>query len=276
MNPLESINNIVRSAQPSQVRWLVCRDCGTVIEHDFAHLPPAVCSSCGSKSNHVVLPNPEKAKEAAAQFTKADAPLPPGVLKEVVPPPAKVEPLTPAPDKVDPPAPAPKRTRKANPVTQVVATVAPAIHPSEVSPGDQIDWEAQRNAAREALTAKFGLNPVEWKPVGTGVIYTFGFSAWEGSRPVYGWMELTDTPQSFRAVFDEARASYPAAAMDAAKVTALPEELVPLAFQGMLTATLRPMMAAGGIRATVNAKVTIGAKLSKSGSVVFAVLGVSR
>ena len=290
-DPMQAINNIIGGvgAPASTNRWLVCDKCGGITEHDMSTLPPAACPHCTQQTSFKVMPSKGHADALAASFrskpetsttdlTKVHpSMLPPAPKAEtapVAPPVAHQPPVEPAPA---------KRTRKKAEPVQII-TPAPASACTQEAPaptvplGGEPDYRAIRKAAVNKLVQLHGINEVEIKEVGTGMIFTLGFTRWtehEGARrPVYSFMELTDTPQSFKEELNAARAEDGMISVDVARVTGLTTEIAATAFNGELIASLRN--ATGPVLVTKGAKVKLGARLSKQGRLIWFVTGVTK
>lgn len=281
-DPMQAINNIIGGvgAPASTNRWLVCDKCGGITEHDMSTLPPGVCPHCTQTTAFKVMPSKGHAEALAASFrpkvetsttdlTKVHPPAPKAEPAPVAPPVAHQPPVEPAPA---------KRTRKK--AEQVVTTAAPAAEQDAptVPLGGEVDYRALREAAVNKLIQLHSLNEVEIKDIGTGMIFTLGFTRWtehEGARrPIYSFMELTDTPQSFKEELNAARAEDGMISVDVARVTGLTPEIAATAFNGELIASLRN--ATGPVLVTKGAKVKLGARLSKQGRLIWFVTGVTK
>lgn len=286
-DPMQAINNIIGGtglpAAASTQRWLVCDKCGGITEHDMATLPPGTCPHCTQTTAFKVMPSQGHAQALAASFRPKIETSTTDLTKvhpSMLPPAPKAEPapVAPAVDNQPPVEPAPaKRTRKK---AEPVVTPAPAAEQDAptVPLGGEVDYRALREAAVNKLIQLHSLNEVEIKDVGTGMIFTLGFTRWtehEGARrPVYSFMELTDTPQSFKEELNAARSEDSMITVDVARVTGLSAEIVPTAFNGELIASLRNQT--GPVMVTKGAKVKLGAKLSKQGRLIWFVTGVTK
>lgn len=285
-NPMDIVNSIINgtpaagSAAPTgSIRFLVCDRCNQVHEHDMATLPPAVCPKCNEQTTFKVMPSAEKAEALRQSRLRPATPTPAPVVPEAAPvtppvpvvPPAQVTQPTP-----EPPAPKAPRTRR-----KVEAATAPEPAPAQASvdPSAPVDYKAAREAAAAALIRKYALNEVEIKPVGTGTVFTLGFTRWaerdDGSRfPVYSFMELTDTPQSFKDELNSARREDGTVTVDVARITGLAPEVSAACFGGELIASLKNQ--SGPVRVMAGASVKLGARLSKLGRLVWFVTGVEK
>ena len=161
MNPLDAINNLVNqaTAAPSQLRWLMCRECGNILEHDMSQLPAADPCVCGAAFNRVTLPSKELAEAKRRELRAAKGlPLTPAEHAQVAAAapsevaaanneaafggPEKVEiPAPKAPEKVEPaeapkPEPKPRRGRAAKGDAAAIPEppVAPVAEPSKPQP----------------------------------------------------------------------------------------------------------------------------------------------
>ena len=285
-DPMQAIHNIIGGvgAPASTNRWLVCDKCGGITEHDMATLPPGTCPHCNQQTSFKVMPTEEHAANLAASF-RTEKPavdltqVPPGLLRpgSAFVPASADAPLVPGPA-VPPALPAPaKRTRKkAEPAVTPAAAEQQAPTPTVL--GGEVDYRALREAAVNKLIQLHSLNEVEIKDIGTGMIFTLGFTRWiehEGARrPIYSFMELTDTPQSFKEELNAARAEDGMISVDVARVTGLTPEIAATAFNGELIASLRN--ATGPVLVTKGAKVKLGARLSKQGRLIWFVTGVTK
>jgi DNA-directed RNA polymerase subunit RPC12/RpoP len=284
---MQAINNIIGGvgAPASTNRWLVCDKCGAITEHDMATLPPGTCPHCNQQTSFKVMPSQVHAENLAASF-RTEKPavdltqVPPGLLRpgSTFVPASADAPLVPGPAVPPaPPAPAKRTRKKAEPV---VTPATPATEASEPTPvlGGEVDYRALREAAVNKLIQLHNLNEVEIKDIGTGMIFALGFTRWtehEGARrPVYSFMELTDTPQSFKEELNAARAEDGMISVDVARVTGLTPEIAATAFNGELIASLRN--ATGPVLVTKGAKVKLGARLSKQGRLIWFVMGVTK
>jgi len=274
-NPMDIVNSIINgnpaagSAVPTgSIRFLVCDRCNQIHEHDMATLPPAVCPKCNEQTTFKVMPSAEKAEALRQSRLRPATPTPASVAPEAAPvaPPAPVV----------PPAPKATRTRRK---AEASPALEPAPAPASVDPSAPVDYKAAREAAAAALIRKYALNEIEIKPVGTGTVFTLGFTRWtengEGTRvPVYSFMELTDTPQSFKEELNSARSSDGTVTVDVARVTGLVPEVSAACFGGELIASLKN--STGPVRVMAGAHVKLGARLSKSGRLVWFVMGVEK
>lgn len=280
-DPMSAINNIIGGigAPSSAQRWLVCDKCGSITEHDMSTLPPAACPHCTQQTSFKVMPSKGHADALAASFRPAapkETPTPPNLLRPTPVAPA-ADPVAP-PVALEPPTPiksAPRTRKRAEPVEQPPVAQAAPVAPT---PTEHADPKAAREAAIARLIQTHNLNEIEVKELGQGTVYTLGFTRWteqDGRRlPVYSFMELTDTPQSFKEELNAARQEDGMIALDVARVTDLTADIFPTTFGGELIASLKnshgPVLAARG------ARVKIGAKLSKLGRIVWFVTGVTK
>lgn len=294
VNPMDIVNQIINSPTASAVpngsiRFLVCDRCNQVHEHDMATLPPAVCPKCNEQTTFKVMPSLEKAEALRRSRLQpagdVDITKPhPSMFAKPAPTPAPVAPAPvqePAPEPSVAPAPVtetPKATR-----TRKKAEPAPAPTPGPAPVQETahapLDYKAAREAATNNLIRKHGINEVEIKPVGVGVVFTLGFTRWmendEGDRvPVYTFMELTDTPASFKDELNAARREDGTVTVDVARITGLAPEISSACFGGELIASLKN--STGPVRVMVGAHVKLGARLSKSARLIWFVLGVEK
>lgn len=290
-NPMDIVNSIINgnpaagSAVPTgSIRFLVCDRCNQIHEHDMATLPPAVCPKCNEQTTFKVMPSAEKAEALRQSRLRPATPTPASVAPEAAPvaPPAPVVPpaqvTQPAPVQPTPEPPAPKATRTRR-KAETAPAPEPAPAPASVDPSAPVDYKAAREAAAAALIRKYALNEIEIKPVGTGTVFTLGFTRWtengEGTRvPVYSFMELTDTPQSFKEELNSARSSDGTVTVDVARVTGLVPEVSAACFGGELIASLKN--STGPVRVMAGAHVKLGARLSQKGRLVWFVMGVEK
>lgn len=144
--------------------------------------------------------------------------------------------------------------------------VAPAPEPAGGT-DEGVDFKALREAFKVAMA----LNTVNWKPVGTAVVGSPGFTLWsevDGRRiPSYRFMESFDDPFSFRALYESFQRTNPNTRFDVVRVRGVAGAVKPLAFQGEVVATTN--LGEGAAVLKPGAPVILFAKLSKSGSIVF-------
>ena len=301
-NPLDIINSLVQNAtSQSQIRWLMCKECGNVKEHDMSTLPAAdPCPACSAPFNRITLGSRELAEQKRRELREAKGlPLSPADLAKITPP------ATPAPEPqaaTTPPTSAPEpvvaepKTRKRVPkATAPVAPTAPtAPEPAKEipetaaslgsapvqlvqlpDPDAEVDWEAKRAEDRALFISKLQLSPTTWTPVGSGRLFTTGF--WttndDGSRRV-DWFELHDTPQSFAARYAEARSRDPKTSADQGLINDLSADIKLVAFRGTVTASLRQALQHCSIRPAYGCRVSLAAKLTENGNISFQVVAV--
>lgn len=216
-NPLDAINDFVNKATqaPSQLRWLMCRECGNVLEHDMATIPPAdPCVGCNAPFNRVTLPSRELAEQKRRELRKekglllspADlaalqrdsvAPVPPVAAAPVPPAPAapeKVESAAPVAAPAETPKPKRGRASKATeaakvPEAPVAATPepqtasAPILTPMPEAPADLFpqdamtseQWAQKREEEKRTFIEKLQLTHTAWTPCGHGRLFSTGF-----------------------------------------------------------------------------------------------------
>lgn len=168
-------------------------------------------------------------------------------------------------------APAPKRGRPKRTVEQPKTEEQPQT-------GEPTSTTKEVVEARvKELIAKLQLNDLQPKQVGTGVIFSLGFTRWverEGERvPQTYYMLPTDSPSSFRELYEAVHNADRTVAMDTALVSGLSAELADIAYRGEIEASLWDGKR-GRISVMRGAKVRVGAKVSKRGRLLFSVLGV--
>ena len=288
-NPMDVVNQILSASAAGGIavstgspRWLVCDRCNQIHEHDMSTLPPAVCPKCNEQTTFKVMPSAEKAEALRQSRLRPATPTPAPVVPEAAPvtppvpvvPPAQVTQPTP-----EPPAPKAPRTPRTRRKVEAATAPEPAPAQASVDPSASMDYKAIREAAAAALIRKYALNEIEIKPVGTGTVFTLGFTRWtengEGTRvPVYSFMELTDTPQSFKEELNSARSSDGTVTVDVARVTGLVPEVSAACFGGELIASLKN--STGPVRVMAGARVKLGARLSQKGRLVWFVMGVEK
>jgi hypothetical protein len=299
-NLVDSIMNGLGTVAPT-IRFLVCPHCAGITEHPSTVMPPAACPKCGTATRMTVHPTREIADQKAHNIKEAlevmSKPFTPGAAAPNAagpafttpkPEPHPMNPSTKSAEPVKPieaaPAPPPKpaaTTRKAKPAPAPVAAPAPEVAPVDPihTALDQTDFKAVRNAAVEKFKYENKINGLDWTEVGVGEVFSVGFTLWqtvEGSRrPSYGFMEIIDTPASFRASLAEAKTVDPMVKIDVAQITGLSEALVPLVYGGVLVASIWDMKT-GPMRVMAGTRVRLGAKVSKSGSLLWQVLGIAR
>ena len=285
MNPLDAITNLIGNTKAATLRWLVCRECGHILEHDMSILPPAdPCVACGRPFNRVTMPSLALAEQASARNNNlnkiAQEPAVPQPKVEVVP--AAVETPTPPAEEQKSRSRKPRESRTAKPEPQTAPASALEL-PVEVETAtgevieaqvpEKIDYKVLREEAKAALLAKFPqISAAGWTKVAIGRQLTYGFSVWIDGKPETDWYEQFDDSTSFGARFHAAKESNPALTIDQCKVAGLPEELQPFAFAGGISATLRPVLQTG-IRPANTSKVELSVKLSRNGGLVWGVTG---
>lgn len=269
------INSILGPAATSpeapKVRFYRCPQCQHVFEHPSETLPPATCPACSMKTVFRVHPTREIAE---AEARKANE------LTKAAEPPASV----PATHAINPdahaPNPAPAKPAKAKKEPKPATAPAP-VAPIPVVPNvptgfGPVDHKAERARRVAQFIHDHKLNGISVTPVGEGTVDSIGFTRWvekEGKRvPNTSFLESTDTPESFKAEFKAAQREDSTVKLDAARICELSEELIGVTFGGELTASLYDMQR-GHIRAKIGERVEIGAKVAKSGTVIFQVLG---
>lgn len=301
-NPMDALNALLGNPVPGasdpttqpgvtqqpakqQFRYVVCprKECGRIELHDMAKgLPDSKCPYCNETVARRVMPSKQLAEDLSASLTQQPKEETVFDSAAEIPAPANDQP----PVAQTPVAPAPKKPRNRNTsraaaLPKVMSTaeanaVIDDIH-NNLSTQDQV--KVARQQAVAALITKYGLNAVEIKEIGTGVVMTLGFTQWiddeDGNRiPAYTLMEMTDTPESFRKLFDEARKHDGRVSIDAAQMTGLSAEVLACSYQGFVIANLRNNT--GAIRVKIDQKVRLGAKLSTAGRPVYYVLGAAK
>ena len=275
-NPMEAINNIIgnAAAPTTTARWLVCDNCKGITEHDMSRLPPATCSKCLQVTAFKVMPSMDAATRLASAAPVA--PVAPAPVAEAAPVVKRQRKTAPAPVVAEPiPA------QVAEGVKDLNAAVSTHLNHTEpevlLNEQGQVDFKAMREAATNHLIQKFCLNEVDIKEVGQGTIFSLGFTRWvineNGNRaPSYNFMEMTDTPASFKEELNAARAEEGMVTIDVAKVVGLNAEVAATSFGGELIASLKNQT--GPVRAGLGSRIRLGAKLSKTGRIVWFALGV--
>lgn len=258
------INSIMGTGEAPKVRFYRCPTCQHVFEHAAETLPPAACPGCQTNTVFRVHPTREIAQAEAEKAKTVAAPSVPATHAVNADAPA--------------PSPAPTTKSPAKPKAKPApATAAPAL-PVPPIPANigSVDHKAERKARIEKFCLDHKINGVSATPVGSGVIDSIGFTRWvekEGKRvPLTSFLEPTDTPESFKAEFKSAQALDSTVKLDCARVCGLSEELNGVAFAGELTASLYDFKI-GHVRVKIGQEVEIGAKIAKSGTLIFQVLG---
>lgn len=271
-NPMAALLN----SQPSNIRFLVCRSCRSIHETDLTppNMPPSACPSCGQTTERMVtMPSREKAELLLAGMPARSEPPkpsePPVAEKPVAPAPAKAPEA--APEKVEPAV--EQKVRKPRAIKSQVVAPTPSPEPVVQAVKPVTPTTAAPNPAHEAkiaaiktLAEKFGLNEIEYKPVGTATVFSRGFTEWEtrdGQRfPEYTILEPgIDTPESYREALLKARRKSGTVTTDVAQLTDFPEDLAPIVFHGKLIAsTLTPT---GPIKVEPGEVVSVLARLQK-------------
>lgn len=300
-NPLDAIKNLTNST-PSTTRFWVCPACRFIEEIDMAKaLPAPECPGCKTKVQRVARPTAESAQEAIKNLENAarlkamnqesNAP----VSTPPAPAPAPVEPKLTAepklvPEKVEPAVAAPaaaesrgKRKRE-KPAAEIPAPLAaaqpepaPEPEPTPAAEPAMSDAQAARAAAIEAFIAKHKLNSHTFTRVSTGRVHTFGFTRWleddAGNRkPLYLFRDIADSGE-YAESLKQARASDGSVATDVVTVTGLSAEVRALVWNGELVASLRDGTQTHGPK--IGSTVHLGAKVSRTGRLVWAVMGVA-
>lgn len=144
-NPLDAINDLVNKATqaPSQLRWLMCRECGNVLEHDMSTIPPAdPCAGCGAPFNRVTFPSKELAEQKRRELRKEkNLPLSPADLVAIQRDAAAPTPAAPVA--------APTHAAPAS----VVPTPAPVV-PEKVEPATEAPKPKRGRASKGTETSK--------------------------------------------------------------------------------------------------------------------------
>lgn len=147
----------------------------------------------------------------------------------------------------------------------------------EAAPVDGASVREVIEARVRELAAKYKLNELAPVQVGTGTVFSIGFTRWQtnddGERlPKTYYKQLTDDAATFRALFDAVAGLDRTVAMDTALVSGLSAELAEIAYRGEVEASLWNGKA-GRVAVMPGAKVRLGARLSKKGRLLFTVLG---
>ena len=247
MNTMQAIQELtgIKPGAPPPKTYLCCEACFYTYPMENAVIPP-LCPKCSQAARQ--WPG-ETVQQATSRAKK---------VKSAVAPVALVAPVVP----VAPAAPFKKSRVTKQPITQIkipVATFSETTGPKDY----------------KALRAKFaverGLNEIEFKPVGSGVVAAIGFTVWcevEGIRvPAYKFMESFDTPESFRGLMETYAKSSGRVAIDALRIINLDSALDEVGFNHELIATSN--IGHGSIRILPGAVANILAKVSKAGGLVF-------
>lgn len=287
-DPIQAINNIVnQSAAVSTTRWLVCPQCRNIEEHDMARgVPAAKCPGCNTVVSRVLRPTLASAQLAVTGFAARE---PVGEPAPVVVPPDEPKLV---PEKVEPmPEPTPiTRTRKARakvepvvsqpepevPNNLVEAVAQLPISDPAVEPHVQVSEAAQnRIDATTRLIAKHHLNNHTPAKVCTGEVISWGFTKWiedaEGNRkPTYVLRDVADSGEYMKSLTEQRRIDG-TTGTDVVLVTDLPAEVRACIWNGELIASTRDSVRTH--RVTCGARVTLGAKVSSKGRLIWCVLG---
>jgi len=251
------LKNIKTEQQTAGVRYLGCKNCAAVQTWDMSQQVPAKCEKCESGAGFVVALSFLEAKEKAGKTIGTQEP-------EDQPTPA--------------PAPAAKPTRVRKTATETKTSTATETATATVNV-TATDAKEARKQAIQKLIETHKLNQIEAVRVGTGTVFTLGFTRWvdgeHGRVPTYCFKELTDDPQSFRGLLDNARKQDGTIRIDVAMLTNIqPEALCDALFNGQLIASM--FSKTGPILAVPGASVEIGAKVTKTGGLMFQVGGFAR
>lgn len=164
------------------------------------------------------------------------------------------------------------RAPKANPTVKVTIEEAPEDVAAEAVATfkDERHPKERQKAAQVALIAKLKLDTVNYKEVGEGVVDAIGYTIWVDNRPQYIIQEPIETAMDMMRQYRADRIEHPGIRFDAARIQNLPDEVNACSFKGQIVATL--VHRSGVYRVKQDEKVKIGAKVSGTGSLVWAVL----
>lgn len=278
MTGTESILNNIKNeiGGKTTVRYICCGECHGGTTYDLANPLPTTCPTC--KANDPKWGVGMSFSEARNNLKTSPAPQPaqaPAIAPAQEPKTAKPVAQAPEPKPEQKPEPKQTKARVSKPKPEPKAA-EPTVDPAVSAPvNDAIDLKAQRLAAIDKLISIHGLNTVQFIKVGTAEVYSVGFTSWDGNLPSYTFQEPFDTAESFRSVLKEARAQDGRIAVDVALMTNIePQELVNALFQGQLVAGLASDT--GPIRVKAGDKVKIGARVTKTGGLLFRVLKVMK
>lgn len=270
---MSEVDNVINSilgpaaTDAPKTRFYRCPQCQHVFEHPAETLPPVACPACQTKTVFRVHPTEAIARAEAAKATEA------------LSTPASV-PATHAVN-TDAPAPTPAPTTKPRKAAKSAPVEPPAPNPVAQAPATSLvqvsgDPKAERKARIEKFVVEHKLNGVSATPVGYGTVDSIGYTRWvdkDGKRvPVTSFLEVTDTPESFKAEFKAAQKDDSTVKLDAARICGLSDELRAIAYGGEITASLYDSVR-GHVRSRIGDEVEIGARMSKHGTVIFQVLG---
>jgi hypothetical protein len=244
------------------LRYTGCKNCAGIGTWDMSKAPPTTCEKCNTQSGFVlgmsIVEVREKLKTGPA----------------VSEPPAPPTPTTPP----TPPAEQPKTTRTRVNKPKATETKTETATETKVEVTPTADLKELRKQAIDRLVAAKQLNQVDFKPVGRGTVFTLGFTRWveneHGRVPTYCFKELTDDSQSFRQLLDSARRLDGTVKIDVAMISSIePNELCETLFGGQLVAGL--FTKTGPLLASIGSHVEIGARVTKTGGLVFQILKVN-
>lgn len=294
-NPLDAINSLVQNATAqSQLRWLVCRACGDVREHDMSTIPAATPCHCGHKFDRITLAPKalaeQKAEEIRLNYRPAAATSEPAPVAPTAEAPAAEAPAAEAPateSRRGRKAKGEKAEAKPEPQTHSAPVLAPEpvldVLPADLmqapTPAQMTneEWSAKRDADKALFIKAHGVGIGTWTPVGSGRLFTTGFwSEREDGTRFVDWFELHDTPQSFASRYNEARLRDPRTAADQGLINDLTGDLGLVAFRGTVTASLRECLQKCSVRPSYGCRVQLSAKLTEHGNIAFQVTAVSK
>lgn len=260
----DQIKNLCNPGTPTSEKFCVCRECGQIHKWDTTQAPPAACSKC-AKVNFATYPNIEAATVAWKQFSGPKTPeAPVDPTPQTSPEPTKIR----RPRATKPPV--------SGPTTDGSPTPSAMDSDSPVSAGGEA--RAARETAEKSLIHTAKINQVTPVEIGTGVVDAIGYTTWverDGARrPVYHFMELTDTANSFSNRIEEARQEDGNIMIDCARVVDLSDPLHGCVFGGQLVASLRNGRTR--VRALPATKVRIAARLSVNGRLIYNLTGVKQ
>jgi len=231
---------------------------------------PSLCPKCSQAARQWPGETVQQATSRAKKIKGAVAPAVPVAPTVPVAPAVPVAPTVPAAPAAPaapvapaaPAAPVKKSRTMKLPITQIkipVATFSETTGPKDYK------------ALRTKFAVERGLNEIEFKLVGSGVVAAIGFTVWcevEGIRvPAYKFMESFDTPESFRGLMETYAKSSGRVAIDALRIINLDSALDEVGFNHELIATSN--IGHGSIRILPGAVANILAKVSKAGGLVF-------
>ena len=304
-NPLDEINRVISqqtgATTAPATKGLVCKKCSHAFEHNQADMPPTNCPACGELTSFIVYGSLKMAQEYAAKapreeeviWEQADPitdpqqpeehaiPFSPKseAYKDMVQP--EIEPQIQPEQEVE----KPKRKKATKPAPIPVPPPPPeetdgeedGDENEEVS-ADREEWLAKLKAAREALIARYKLDTLMFRPIGTAEAFAYGTTVWEDGLPeVYVWENYLEPKVMHQYIRELAMdVGQSGLGVDCVQLTDISPELGAAMPRRAVTASIvrKEGKALGPIRVKLGDKVNIGAKVSQKGTIVLQVLNV--